>query len=512
MSELIQQLTATGDGPSRTRKAVHFLSIALLMAVTYYVAARVGLALLDDAGVAVFWPASGVAVGALLAGGRHSVAPIAVGVAVATLAANITAGRSYFLTASFAMANVVECVTVALLVHRVLGARLQFDSLLRVFGVFQAAIIGAGLGGALATFALYLADRSWTSWADDWHVWFRSDLIGIIALSPLIVGMRTLFTTPATWRDHLEGIALTGVVVATAYAIGPGGSQISTSAIDLPIALIFPSLLLLAIRHSLTYSPIGASAVALVIVGSVIAEQGATGALHIFSTQLTIVSLTGCSLALSALIAERRAAETRQTLMVRELNHRVKNALTVVQAVVERSRESTSSLGDFYVALGGRIRSMARTHSLLSRERWHGLALDELVEAELAPYQAFDAQMVRGPRVVLGPSLAQSVNLVLHELSTNAAKYGALSQPGGKVSVGWVVETAGPDEGDTLVITWRETCASALGAIGPEGFGLSTIRELLQYETDGTVELTFPPPGALCIIRLPLSEPGLSLT
>lgn len=512
MPRLIEQSGAEGGGPSRTRQAVLFLSTALLMAVTYYLAARAGLALLDDAGVAVFWPASGVAVGALLAAGRSSVAPIAVGVAAATIAANIMAGRPHFLTVSFAIANMVECVTVAWLVHTFLGARLQFDSLLRVFGVFLAAIIGSALGGALATLALYLADRSWTSWADDWHVWFRSDLIGIIALSPLIVGLRTLFTTPATWRDHLEGIALTGLVIATAYAIGPGGFQMSASAFNLPIALMFPPLLLLAIRQPLTYSPIGASAAALVLVGSIIAEQVGTVSLRIFYAQLTIFSLTGCSLSLSALIAERRTAETRQTLMVRELNHRVKNALTVVQAVVERSRESTSSMGDFYVALGGRIRSMARTHSLLSRERWHGLALEELVEAELAPYQASDAQTVRGPHVTLGPSLAQSLNLVLHELSTNAAKYGALSQPGGKVSVAWAVEATGPREADTLVITWRETCAAALSDVGPEGFGLSTIRELLQYETDGTVELTFPPPGALCVIRLPLSEPGISLS
>ncbi|WP_439541410.1 sensor histidine kinase [Hyphomicrobium sp.] len=511
MPGLTEHASPESGAPSRARQAVSFLSIALLMAVTYYLAARAGLAMLDDAGVAVFWPASGIAVGVLLAAGRTSIGPVALGVAAATITANVVAGRPHFLSFSFAIANAVECSTVAWLVHSFLGARLQFDSLLRVLCVFLAAIIGSGLGSALATLALYLTDRSWTSWGDDWHVWFRSDLIGIVALSPLIVGLRTLFTTRATWQDNLEGVALTGFLVATAYVIGPSGFQMSASGFNLPIALIFPPLLLLAIRHPLTYSPIGASAVALVFVGSIIAEQVGTASFRIFNAQLTIFSLIGCSLSLSALIAERRTAETRQTLMVRELNHRVKNALTVVQAVVERSREGTSSMGDFYAALGGRIRSMARTHSLLSRERWHGLELEELVAAELAPFQVSDAHTVHGPRVMLGPSLAQSLNLVLHELSTNAAKYGALSQPGGTVAVTWAVEETGPNVADTLVITWKETCPAALRDIGPEGFGLATIRELLQYETEGTVDLTFPPTGALCVIRLPLSEPGVSL-
>ncbi len=261
------------------------------------------------------------------------------------------------------------------------------------------------------------------------------------------------------WRD---------LVIASAYAIGSGGfsefrlciqparrAHVSAgvAACDPPgPSPIHPS----AHRppHWCSSAPLSPS------------KSGAA-ALRIVNAQLTIFSLIGCSLSLSALIAERRTAEARQTLMVRELNHRVKNALTVVQAVVERSRESTSSVGEFYTALGGRIRSMARTHSLLSRERWHGLGLEELVVAELAPFRGAEAHAVHGPNVILGPSLAQSLNLVLHELSTNAAKYGALSQPGGNVTVTWAVEAAETGEADTLVITWKEVCAAALGDIGP---------------------------------------------
>jgi two-component sensor histidine kinase len=270
--------------------------------------------------------------------------------------------------------------------------------------------------------------------------------------------------------------------------------------------------LLLAIRHPLTYSPIGASTVALIMVASIIAEMPGATTGDILRAQITIFALVACSLSLSALIAERNAGEERQKMLIRELDHRVKNGLTLVQTVVERSRESATSIEDFYHALGGRIRSMGQTHSMLSRGKWQGLELGELIRTELAPYQDNSADTLAGPRVVLRPVLAQSLSMVLHELSTNAVKHGALSHPEGKVFVTWRVAQPHPQaRAGMLVVEWRERGAPGPRNIGPAGFGTRAIRELLKYEAGAEVLLSFPEAGAECTIRLPLSTGDATL-
>jgi two-component sensor histidine kinase/integral membrane sensor domain MASE1 len=501
-----------GGAVSLERVGIGVLA-ATLMTASYYFAARYGLALLaHPSGVAVFWPASGIAVGALLVFGRASFVPVATGVAIATMAANMAAGRIYALAPLFAFANVVECLTVAWLAERFLGTDLRFDSLRRVFGIFVAATVGTALGAAIGAVTIKILGEAKGPLLTHWHLWFRSDLIGVIAITPMILGLRTLASREIPVRDHIEGLLLIGLVSATATALYPGAIGQHGAELRIPVAILFPPLLLLAIRQPLTYSPIGASLVAFILVACVVAQRGDITDVDIMWSQITIVSMVACSLSLSALIAERSAGEERRKLLVRELDHRVKNGLTLVQAVVDRSRENASSVEDFYLALGGRIRSMARTHSMLSREKWHGLELAELVQTELAPFQDASGDALTGPRILLRPALAQSLSLVLHELSTNAVKHGALSRPEGRVFVTWHIESTELPDTKILVIEWQERGLPLTGEIGPEGFGTSTIRDLLKYEADAMVTLTFPEHGANCTIWLPLAPADLTLT
>jgi len=487
------------------------LATAVFMAATYFLAACYGLGLLANPnGVAVFWPASGLAVGTLLAIGRWTFWPIGLGVAVATVGANLVAGRPLEVTLPFAAANVIECFCVGWLSHRMLGPNLEFDSLRRVLGLFLAAISGTAAGAIVGAGALVLLGNASGSIIEYWQEWFRSDLIGIIAITPLILGLKRLFLSRSALGDHAEGLVLLALVSATAMLIFPGLLPPALAAVRPPEVLLFPPLLLLAIRQPLTYSPIGASAVALIIVASTMAEGSGAAQISILRAQATIVSLVACSLLLAALIAERRGAESRQKLLIAELNHRVKNGLALVQAVVDRSRENAFSIDDFYSALAGRINSMARTHSLLSREKWHGLSLREVIETELLPYQTPQKDTVNGPQVLLGPALAQSLSLVLHELSTNAAKHGALSRPEGQVTVAWQVDSVADGEQD-LVIEWRESGAQPMRKMGPQSFGTTIIRNLLTYEANAVITLSFPNEGARCTIRLPLSNPEITL-
>jgi PAS domain S-box-containing protein len=139
-------------------------------------------------------------------------------------------------------------------------------------------------------------------------------------------------------------------------------------------------------------------------------------------------------------VSERREAEERQKLLMREVDHRAKNALAVVQAVVRLTRADDKDA--FVRAVEGRVQAIARAQTLLASSRWAGASLRRLVEEEAAPFQSGDGSRVRieGPEVLLEPDAAQPVALALHELFTNAAKYGALSLPSGVVELDWTVE------------------------------------------------------------------------
>jgi two-component sensor histidine kinase len=144
---------------------------------------------------------------------------------------------------------------------------------------------------------------------------------------------------------------------------------------------------------------------------------------------------------------------------------------------------------------------MATTHELLSACRWQGVSLTELVRREVAPYASSNNTEIRGPEVVLEPEAGMAMAMVLHELATNAAKYGALSDKNGRVSIRWErrLSVQPPD----LVLEWQEIGGPPVVAPDKSNFGTSTIRDLIPYEFGGTVDLTLAPEGALCRVELP---------
>jgi PAS domain S-box-containing protein len=200
-------------------------------------------------------------------------------------------------------------------------------------------------------------------------------------------------------------------------------------------------------------------------------------------------------------ITERKSTEERQSALVAELDHRVKNALATVSSVVSHTGVGNRSVADFVVALEGRLRSMAATHELLGSRWWQGVSLTELVRRELAPYAVHKNTEVSGPEVVLRAEAGQAMAMVLHELATNAAKYGALSTKNGRVSVQWGRRLNG--QSPRLVLEWREIGGPSVIAPGNPSYGTSTIRDLIPYEFGGTVDLVFAPEGVQCRLELP---------
>ena len=198
-------------------------------------------------------------------------------------------------------------------------------------------------------------------------------------------------------------------------------------------------------------------------------------------------------------ITDRKEAEERQLLLAREVDHRAKNALAVVHAIVSLTR--ADNIAQFVAAVEGRVQALARAHSLLSESRWQGANISDIIEEELAPYRAphFDRVRISGTSLSLDPSTAQALALALHELATNAAKYGALSQPSGRLQVSW-----SPHERPAGAAVDRARRTRA-GRAEPGGFGIRVIKASVEGQLDGKVEFDWRQDGLRCSVSVPSS-------
>lgn len=191
--------------------------------------------------------------------------------------------------------------------------------------------------------------------------------------------------------------------------------------------------------------------------------------------------------------------------LTRELNHRVKNTLANVLSIVSLTRRRSTSLDEFADGIDGRIRALSATHDLLTQSEWGTTPIRAVVEAELSPYTSDQdhAVVIEGPDLDLAPNDALSLGLAIHELATNAAKYGALSVAGGNVTVTW------SSVNDALVrIEWIESNGPRVSKPARRGFGTDLIEKIVAHELRHPVELTFAEGGVRCVLLTPVREPG----
>jgi two-component sensor histidine kinase len=204
-----------------------------------------------------------------------------------------------------------------------------------------------------------------------------------------------------------------------------------------------------------------------------------------------------------------RTFEQRQSLLVRELHHRVKNTLATVQALVGATRRSTGTFDAFYRSFSNRITSLAKTHTLLTEDYWQTAPLREIALSELKPFAESRQPrfMLIGPPVELSADLAVPVGMALHELTTNAICHGALSVPGGHVEVRWSV-----DEGEgvrKLHLEWRERGGPPVGEPQHQGFGTTLLQRVLPMQCKAEVEVQYDPEGLRFRMDAPLVEQRL---
>jgi PAS domain S-box-containing protein len=613
------------------------IGLFVLVGFAYFLAARLSLLLLTKPdGVAVFWPASGIAAGALIAIGPAARWPVAAGAAVATIVANLMGDRTLMGALVFALCNAGEALLAGWLIERYFGLSFSLDRLSHVLGLLGSAIVAAAVSGVGGTAGFLYFHNSTAPILATWQHWFASDALGILTVAPLMIEFASAAREPPPRKELVEGIvALVALVWISGFLIFlPQGHW----AIVVPIAALFPLLLWLAARCRPIFASAAAFVIAFTLVWMTTFGLGYFGdsifsiEQRILAAQASILAISLCALVLASLFEERRHHETalfegqarlqealaaggvmafewnartkasqrsdnaaqilgfdpkqafsateflervhpddredfralirsvrpdkpsyrmifrfecpdgrqiwleessraefdsagrfvhlkgltlditerkqsdeRQGLLIAELDHRVKNLLARVAVISSYTRQGSNSIDQFVEVLDKRIQSMANAHSLLSQSRWSGVNLADLVHNQLAPYATIANIKIGGPDVTLTPTTTQAVAMALHELVTNAVKYGALSSPNGHVSVNWdrhQNEAATP----RVRIEWRETDGPPVVSPPKFGYGTSLIRELIPHEIGGTVDLAFVPDGVRCKIDVPIEQ------
>lgn len=197
---------------------------------------------------------------------------------------------------------------------------------------------------------------------------------------------------------------------------------------------------------------------------------------------------------------ERDHLREQERLLMAELDHRVKNVLANVQALVRQSSRNAGSVRDYVSSLEARIVAMGKAHSLLTESRWRSVSLQSLIEEELEQFSRSGIAM-GGPTILLTPKAALVLSLAVHELATNASKYGALSVETGKVAIHWRKTEDGGTE-----LHWIETGGPEVHKPRRRGFGSTLIERALAIETGGEAHIDFLPTGVQCMVSLPYSS------
>ena len=325
------------------------VGLFIAVGVAYFLAARLGLALLATAErVAVFWPASGIAAGILIALGARGRGPVAAGVIAATLAANLMVDRSVWGALAFGLCNAGEALLAMWLIERWFGPAFSLDSLGRVLGFFAAAAVATATAAVAASGAMTLFGPSTAALLDVWEVWFASDALGIITVAPVLIGVAAAVRDAPSWREVLEGtLAAVAVTASIGFllvllsgpwsVIGPG-------------AFLFPLLLWLGYRCRPVFAAAAVFTIATAIVWTTTYEFGRYGdptqatTIRIIAAQTAMLGVTLAALTLSALFAERRRHEA--TIVASEARLRsILDAANVIAWDVDLTGDAVHSAG-----------------------------------------------------------------------------------------------------------------------------------------------------------------------
>jgi PAS domain S-box-containing protein len=206
-------------------------------------------------------------------------------------------------------------------------------------------------------------------------------------------------------------------------------------------------------------------------------------------------------------VTDRKAAEDHIQFLMHEISHRSKNLLMVIQSIARRTARTAGSMEEFESRFERRLQGLAASHDVLVRENWHGAPLADLVRQQLAPFVEIQSSRfeIAGPDIVITAEAAQAIGLAIHELATNAIKYGALSEPSGKVSVSWMFDGNAGAPGN-LLLNWTEQGGPPVSPPSRKGFGHVVIGEMVERSLNGKVAVEFASEGLKWRVSIPAAN------
>ncbi len=205
-------------------------------------------------------------------------------------------------------------------------------------------------------------------------------------------------------------------------------------------------------------------------------------------------------------LTRQKQEQVQSTMMINELNHRVKNTLSTVQSIVWQALRKGSDLKMIRESIESRLFAFSRSHDLLTRENWDGAGLLDLVNETMEPFGVTNGRterfVITGKNIRLPPNVTLALGIAFHELATNAVKYGAFSNETGSILLAWTIEPT--TEGDRLILRWQEKDGPPVKPPTRKGFGSRVIERGLPHELQGTVNLDYPMEGVVCTINIPV--------
>ena len=403
--------------------------------------------------------------------------------------------------AVIAIGNTLAPSLTGIVLVRLYAFRPQLDRLRDAFAYLAVGVFGTGLITATlgALWLCAFGDAPWGDYAKVWLTWFGGEAAGSLIVGPLVL---TWLSVPdPTVSNHatpVERIAMAASVAVVSTVVLAYGKHL----VSLPYAFIFlfPWILLRAgVRGA--FLAVTAVAVVLVIgtalgVGPFIGQSPQLGMLSLW---MVLAAMGSALLVGGGLIGERDRALHHQRRLLAELDHRVKNTLATVLALAERTGDDAVDLDDFHERFIGRVRAIARTHEGLARSNWEPMKVGDVVAMTLAPFGSDGPEhlLASGDAATLAAPKVAPLTMVLHELATNAAKYGAWSRKGGRVAVAWACDNG------ALHLSWRESGGPTPSGKPTPGYGLRLIEGAVGHELGGITELEFLGDGLVCTLHIP---------
>jgi two-component sensor histidine kinase len=489
--------------------------LALLAA--YTAACLIGLHWTVANGIgAVFWPAAGVGLAGLLLGGVRLWPAIFIGRLAAAFI--LASAQPWWGDVIIAGGAVLGAMIPALIIVSRPGFNPMFARLSDLVLIAVAGALGGGFISGLAGFAaLALTGVGPGELAVIFVTWVLGFAVGVLTLAPLILA----WSPAVAWREPPRSWLHFGLFVATVCVV---------------VGLVFlrPQQFIggwhlypLLIWAALAFNARGSSVFLVILTaGAIVGAKLGVGPLseggeaqRLLQTQQYLVVSSVCTLVLAAVaderrgtrklqaateanlreIAQRGVVEEQLRLVINELNHRVKNSLATVQSLASQTLRSASTPQEAREKLVARIVALAAAHDVLTRERWRSADIRDLVKEGLAPFARPLSLHLEGPSVRLEPGQALAMAMALHELATNATKYGALGAADGRLAVTW--RLSGQGDNTRIIVQWLERGGPAVRPPASRGFGSRLLVDALPRQLRGSVKLEFARAGLSCEIQ-----------